>query len=261
MMKLPIRPKPTGHHNVDSPPQTLPYRHPDPPTQPAACDTATRHHSNCTIDNKTATASNASAQPPPHADPAPSAGLNDRSDDEAFHLEADEKKNYRRNMLLLAAAVRERIAGRGRHAHGRLYDAKLAESMHDLEKLVGCFSIRHDPQVFPGYDGRMELHPPLETLTAMQENLSPDPRRGRSDRPNQYLADIKTFWSTQDIPSAAAPYVPCWELVAGRTLTAQERAAIGLDAYLDGEIDGQRTAGGRGGGGSAGWRKTRAWWL
>ncbi|MCJ1382595.1 hypothetical protein MMC17_005708 [Xylographa soralifera] len=220
MTKLPIRPKPASPEHVDICSQTLPYRLLDTGTPTIDSLTAARHRSNGTTDD-TKNAPNIPVQPT-DVYPDPPSGLNDRYSDERYHLEADEKKNYRRNMLILAADVKERIASRGRHAHayGRLHDSKLAESMRNLEKLVGCF-----------------------------EHLSPHPPRGRFDRPTQYLVDIKSFWITQDAPAAAVPYVPCWELMAGRKLTAQERAAIGIDVFLDGEIRGQRTPAEREGGG------------
>ena len=54
-----------------------------------------------------------------------------------------------------------------------------------------------------------------------QEHLPPAPRHAH------YLADIRRFWLAQDMPAAAAKYVPCWELVAGRRLEARERGGVG----------------------------------
>ncbi|MCJ1389792.1 hypothetical protein MMC18_002649 [Xylographa bjoerkii] len=228
MTKLPVRPKTTGSKCLGTSAQGPPYCHPDANTQTTATETGARRRPSFTTDD-TEVAPNVPLRPS-HTSVYPPGGLHDRYGDERYRLEADEKKAYRRNMLLLAEAVRERIAGRGRHAQGRLYDSKLAESVRDLEKLVGCF-----------------------------EHLNPDPRHCCSDHPDLYLAAIMNFWSTQDIPSAAARYVPCWELVAGRILTTKERAAIGIDVYLDGEIRGQRMVVGTEDVGWLGKRKLWSW--
>ncbi|MCJ1321195.1 hypothetical protein MMC15_006539 [Xylographa vitiligo] len=221
MTKLPLLPKHTGPEHVDVIPQTMPYRHPKAGASTAGNPSAARHRPNGAIDTAH-TAPDISAQPT-HTCPNPPGSLNDCFEDEAYHLEGDAKQNYRRNMLLLAADVKERITSRGRHAHGRLHDSKLADSVRNLEKLVGCF-----------------------------EHLSPHPPCGRFERPTQYLADIKSFWITQDSPAAVVQYLPCWELVAGRRLTVRERAAMGIDVFLDGEIKVRKTAGEWGCGGREG---------
>ena len=137
MTKLPLLPKHTGPEHVDVIPQTMPYRHPTAGASTAGNPSAARHRPNGAIDT-THTAPDISAQPT-HACPHPPGSLNDCYEDEAYHLEGDAKQNYPRNMLLLAADVKERITSRGRHAHGRLHDSKLADSVRNLEKLVGCF--------------------------------------------------------------------------------------------------------------------------
>ena len=126
-------PKPTAHQHVDASTQTSPSMCPAVGPQPADDSNIAAYHPTRSADGPAQI---------PHPHPYPSMSPRHYpDDDEAWQLEAEEKRKYRFNMRLLAEAVRERIEGRGRHAllHGRLYDATLAESFHCLEKLVGCF--------------------------------------------------------------------------------------------------------------------------
>ena len=130
--KLPLRPKSPAAEHVDLPPQTLPYRprqaHLPPPAGPPAArlfPILAGHPPTACLPPL-----------PPYAHPPPPPGLTARLTDEDLHLHATAQRTYRRNMLLLAADVKARLASRGRR---ELHDTKLAASVRSLDKLVGCF--------------------------------------------------------------------------------------------------------------------------
>ncbi|MCJ1295332.1 hypothetical protein MMC34_006894 [Xylographa carneopallida] len=223
MTKFPIRSKPPSPEPVATLSQTLPSRHRDTGPLLTASPPAARLPQNGTVDDPP-------TAPPPHTNlpmqsPQPHPPLNRLSTSNspstyeavAPDPDAEARQTYRRSLRFLAEDVRARLASRGRHAHvgGRLYDRALARSARDLERLVRCYQETLDPDLDP-------LHP-----------------RPRFESPTHYLLAIKRFWTAHDRPAAAARYLPCWELMAGRRLTAREQADMGLDEFLYGEIGGR----------------------